>query len=113
MGRFWISWWDDHVVSFELQRPWWFSGCRFHGVEEDDEDLSQSSVCAAVIADDADHAKRLIVEAYDVPVALEWRFVEECPADWSPFSDRFGRGDWMQWPDTPAGRSLLSSQEGE
>jgi len=27
----------------------------------------------------------------------EDRFVTQKPADWSPFSDRFPRADWMQW----------------
>lgn len=97
---FWVSWWDDLVVSFELHSPWWFSGCRFHGLEDDDEDLSQSSVCAAIMAADEAHVRRLIGEAYDVPVTLEFRFVEPRPVGWSPFSDRFQRGDWMRWPVT-------------
>lgn len=71
---FWVSWWDDPVVYFELHSPWWFSGLRY--TDSDDEEDGQSSVCAAVMATSEDHAKQLIADAYDKPVTLEWRFVE-------------------------------------
>jgi len=32
-----------------------------------------------------------------MPEDVEWRFVEERPDDWSPFSDRFPQADWMEW----------------
>lgn len=91
MNRFWISWWAARADgSFELHSPWWFSGYRTE---------SESSVCAAVIADSEEAAKEVILAAYDTrPSGLEFRFVEQKPDDWSPFNTRFRQRDWMQWP---------------
>jgi len=94
---FWVSWWDDPVVSFEIHSPWWFSGMRFNNSGDDDDDGGQSSVCAAIWATSEDDAKRQVVESYDDPVTLEWRFAEERHPQWTPFSDRFQRRDWMHW----------------
>lgn len=89
MKCFWLSWWHtDKDGTFELHSPWWRSGWR-----GDD-----ASVCAAVRAESEEAAKEIILASFDVrPVDLEWRFCEERPEDWSPFSDRFTRRDWMQW----------------
>ena len=90
MNRYWLSWWTAPALgSFELHRPWWFSGLR--GDEE-------RSVCAAVIADNEEAAMEVILAAYDTrPTELEFRFVEQKPDDWSPFNSRFPRRDWMKW----------------
>jgi hypothetical protein len=86
---FWISWWSTDV-AFTLHTPWWISGHRG--------DDGADSICAAVRAEDEDAAKALVQAAHDDPsVAIEWRFVGERPADWTPFSDRFQRAAWMEW----------------
>lgn len=92
---FWISWWVDG--SFELHAPWWFSGVRWT-TGTDGEDNEQSCACAAVMAKDEEDAKRFVRESHDDRAAnIEWRFCEERPRKWQPFSDRFPRADWMQW----------------
>ena len=91
MKRFWISWWHPGG-AFELHTPWWRSGWDEEG---------RASICAAVLAHDEEDAMRVVTRAYeDFERAsdIEWRFVHERPADWSPFSERFQRADWMQWP---------------
>lgn len=93
MKPFWISWWQHPTVAHELHSPWWYTGER--GVGDDD---AQSSICAAVMAEDEDDAKRRVIAAHDEPVELEWRFVEERAPDWSPFNSRFLQSDWMVWP---------------
>lgn len=92
--RYWLSWWTEpDPGQFELHTPWWISGARAGNAH---------SVCAAITATSEDAAREKITDSYDVPPAsgLEWRFVDERPADWSPYCDRFERADWMQWPDT-------------
>ena len=91
MRRYWVSWWAkvEHG-PFEIHSPWWFTGFN------EDED---HSVCAAIQAKDEDDAMEKVFASYDIrPEHLDFRFVEERPADWTPFSDRFPRRDWMQWP---------------
>jgi hypothetical protein len=79
--------------KFELNSPWWISG------ENDDAHI----ICAAVRARSEDHAKLLIIMSHDVEHVewasqdINWRFVEERPDTWSPFSDRFPRAEWMKW----------------
>jgi hypothetical protein len=102
--RWWVSWWHPADHGFDLEeRPWWMTGFRERtaGPVED-------SVCAAIIAPTEDAAREVVLAAYESfgprPQALEWRFVEKAPADWSPFGERFPRGDWMVWPDQEDGQ---------
>lgn len=91
MHPYWISWYHpDDSNLFTLTTPYWSTGWR----DSDDAE----TICAAVRADNVDDAVELIHAAYDQrPEALELRFVVEKKPDWSPFSDRFPRFDWMQW----------------
>lgn len=90
---FWVSWWANPAVPFTWDGPWWISGWRF--LANDDE---QDSICAAVMAASAAAAEAVIRAAHDDPSCqLEFRFCEERPLDWSPFSERFPRRDWMRW----------------
>jgi hypothetical protein len=50
-----------------------------------------------VRAKDEATARALIAAAYDEPRELEFRFVEQQPAGWSPYGDRFRSASWMQW----------------
>lgn len=95
LKSFWLSWYCAHEDwgKFELRWPWWVSGQRMF----DD----AYTICAAVRAASTDDAMKIIEHCYDKPTRVEWRFCEVRAADWSPFSDRFTRGDWMQWPDGP------------
>lgn len=108
---FWISWWDDEDIVFELHSPWWFTGHRFNGSDDDEDDRGQASVCAAVMAIDAEDAMRLVVEADDDPVVLDWRFVSGKPDGWSPFCDRFRRADWMCWPLSPLAQAQARTED--
>ncbi len=94
MANYWISWYGNKG-AWELHSPWWISG---HRMVADrlafDEERQEPTVVAAVKAENEDAAKALILAAHDSkPADLEWRFVEERPDDWSPFSGRFPRRD--------------------
>jgi hypothetical protein len=99
--NYWCSWYcpNDLMGKFELHSPWWISG----ETMEDDDGKFAYTICAAVRAENEDAAQQIIIDSHDdpKPIGLEWRFVERRPDDWSPFSDRFQRADWMQWPDEP------------
>lgn len=89
LQRYWISWYhSDDFTPFSLHSPWWCSGWSDRA----------ETICAAVQAKDADDAKQQITAAYDIPAELTFRFVNEKPADWSPFCERFPRAEWMAWP---------------
>ncbi len=90
MKRFWVSWWHSwDYGEFEIHTPWWFAGFR----------EGEESVCAAVIAESEEAAKRFVCAAYDrKDITPEFRFCEERVDDWSPFSGRFKQADWMKWP---------------
>jgi hypothetical protein len=88
-----VSFWSADPSKWEYHGPWWVSGVR------DAEDGQQESICAAVVADNDDHARRIIEAAHDPGHApVEWRFITENEPTWSPFSDRFPRRAWMRWP---------------
>lgn len=91
---YWVSWWWVPALGgWELHSPWWVTGTRG---EADDE---AQSICAAVMATSEEAAKEVIRAAHDNrPRAIQWRFANECPEGWSPFTDRFPRRKWMKWP---------------
>lgn len=90
---YWCSFFVDfEFATFEYHGPWWVSG---YG--PDDEKI----VVAAVMATDAESAMetlRLAVDEDVRPGSLTERFCEEFGDRPLPFSDRFARADWMQWP---------------
>lgn len=93
LKNWWVSWYApaaESKIGFEYHGPWWVTGSRG----------TQDTVVAAVQAPTADAARQVIIDTHDAGLTwLEWRFVEEHPADWNPFaSDRFPRADWMRWP---------------
>ena len=91
---FWVSWYQDLSIGFELHTPWWVSGWRMVS-----EDVNQGTICAAIMATSEDDAQRRVVAAHDrEPHHLEFRFVNEQEPGWTPFCDRFERADWMRWP---------------
>lgn len=96
--RWWVSFFipEKRLGEMEIHAPWWISG------ERDTDKGTEVSVCVAVLADDEDHVKDCIIGCFDNPMDPEWRFIEERENNWSPFSGRFPRGDWMQWPTDPA-----------
>lgn len=101
MSSFWISWFHKPAMgAFELHSPWWVSGSREVANRFTfDEGHSEPTICAAVRAEDEAAAKEAVTAAYDMrPADMEWRFCEPRPDDWSPFSGRFPRADWMKWP---------------
>jgi len=89
--KFWLSWYSN-AEAFTLDTPWWISGYRVFNDE-----FHQPTICAAVRAESKEAAKEIILAAHDArPSNFEWRFIEECPAYWSPVTYRFLRADWMQ-----------------
>lgn len=88
---FWVSWYHKiHYSEFELNFPWWITGER--GSNED------KIICAAIKAESVKKAKGVILFSYDAfPEKIEWRFCEERPPYWNPFSERFPKADWMIW----------------
>jgi hypothetical protein len=99
VGRkpFWLSWMHDpNGPEFEIHWPWWRSGIAYMS-----DDSERYTICAAVKAKDEADAKAMVQLAYDEKVSLSWRFCDERAPNWSPFSDRFGKADWMTWPTPP------------
>lgn len=91
--RWWVSWYSpaDLYGKFELHSPWWVSGS-----DADERDV----ICAAILAHSEGDAVQTVKECYDdCPPPIEFRFVEERPADWSPFNSRFQKANWMKWPE--------------
>lgn len=109
MRNFWISWyaWPLQFDGFEYHGPWWVSGYGYFRLP-DGEEIEVPVMVAAVKAADLEAAKDVIVQAHDNKALTAtdfnehggqtWRLQSEKPDDWSPFSDRFPRADWMQWP---------------
>lgn len=96
MTNYWISWYGKG--EWELHWPWWVSGYRMDG-DEDAGTPDTPTICAAVQAANEEAAKEIILAAHDTrPDNIEWRFVNERPAGWTPFCGRFPRADWMKWP---------------
>lgn len=95
MKKYWVSWYSpaDLWGKFELHAPWWVSGERCAD--------GAHTICAAIQAENETTAMDAALSSYDEPrpAGLDWRFVEERPADWSPFNSRFPRADWMKWPE--------------
>lgn len=101
MKNFWVSWFHKaELGGFELHSPWWVSGARVVADRFNfDEQREEPTLCAAVQAVDETAAREVVVSSYDRrPEALEWRFCEPRPDDWTPFSGRFQKQDWMRWP---------------
>lgn len=96
--KFWVSFWGDNTVlpHFEMHRPWWISG----------EDMAErKAICCAVIAPDEEAVKKYVRSCFDkgkAPDTIEYRFINIRRDDWSPFSDRFPKADWMDWPEDEA-----------
>lgn len=92
MKTFWVSF---HVAEallpeFEVHTPWWISGGDLNG---------NAAICMAVQAENEEAVRNFVYASFDNhPMNLKWRFIDECKADWSPFSDRFPQGAWMKWP---------------
>jgi hypothetical protein len=88
-----VSWYDSKLSrAWEYCGPWWISGETGDG---------RRIFCAAVMAESAEAAKKVIADAHDEPLcyaALDWRFCVEREDGWDPFSERFPRAAWMVWP---------------
>jgi len=100
LKNFWLSWYAK-TGAYELHWPWWTSGYRY--VHRDGEECEEPTIVAAVRAESEEAAKEIVIASHDTPpTALEWRFCEERPDDWTPYeSDRFPKAKWMpQWPPT-------------
>jgi hypothetical protein len=88
---FWISWWHDNAKDgeFELHTPWWISGEDMKGRE---------SICAGIMAKSEEDAKNKIISSYDKsPDVIDFRFCVLKEDNWTPFSSRFRKADWMIW----------------
>src|SRR5262245_45714271 len=107
MKAYWLSWYGTPDTGpFTLEWPWWISGHRLVGRKRTDGEIDVTqqdpTICAAVRAESEEAAKEIILAAHDRrpgPGDMVWRFCEEQPDGWSPFSERFPRADWMVWND--------------
>lgn len=88
MKKYWISW--EHNTDyglFTLTFPWWITG---YG------NNMNPQICASILTDT--NPEDYIRFSYDKPPHdIQFRFIEEKPDDWSPFSSRFAKADWMMW----------------
>lgn len=91
MKKYWISWKHCAYFSpFEIHSPWWISG--------KSADCEYSMICAALKAKDEEKACEFIYKSYDKePKEIEFRFCQHQDKDWSPFSERFPKAEWMKW----------------
>lgn len=87
MRIYWLSWQHrEKLGSYELHWPWWVSG---HGD-------GYNCLCAAIVARDEDAVREVVYDCYDArPDHIEFRFIEERPDDFVPYSDRFRWQSWM------------------
>lgn len=110
MNNYWVSWFGPKA-EFELHHPWWISGYRYqHDVDIGDE-IEQPTICAAVKAESMPAAMELIYACYDIrPAVIEFRFCEERPDWWSPYSSRFPKADWM--PPYPGDQDTSATPDG-
>jgi hypothetical protein len=90
MNNYWVSWYHKKNHSpFEIHSPWWISG---------EDENGSLTICAAIKAHDQHHARSIILSSYDdLPDNLQFRFFEERPYGWIPFTDRFPKAEWMKW----------------
>jgi hypothetical protein len=109
---FWVSWYTSKALGpFEWHGPWWITG-------QTCEEPPRSTVCAAVLAVDEEHAKEAIRLAYDKRQAdLEWRFCNERERGWAPWkvndpthTSRFQPRPWMRWPYMTEERKVLEAR---
>lgn len=93
MRAFWISYYvpTDRLKDFELHSPWWISGYT-------SEERERATIVAAVWDETEAAAAKRFRDAFDERPEFEERFIDPVQGDdWSPFSDRFPKSDWMAW----------------
>jgi hypothetical protein len=87
MRIYWLSWENRNEFSnYELHWPWWLSGsCD-----------GFNTICAAVVGRDEDTVREVVYDCYDArPDHIRFRFIEERPDDFVPYTDRFPWKSWM------------------
>lgn len=88
LTNYWLSWYHRSTdPAFRLDWPWWVTSTG-----------DTVTICAAIRAESEDVAWAIVRESHAGNVGFTTRFCEAKPADWTPFSDRFPRAEWMQWP---------------
>lgn len=91
---FWASFWSADPTKWEYRGPWWVTQTR-----ETDLGVTLYAICCAVMAADETEAWAIIHAAHDLGhVPIDWRFMTDNDPGWAPFSARFVRAPWMQWP---------------
>lgn len=112
MQPYWVSFYAAPskgigMKHFEYHGPWWESGYTFEDVETTTDDPFETggvrvpTICAAVMARNEEEAIETLRLAFDEehrPPVLEARFCELRSDREEPYSDRFQKRDWMQWP---------------
>lgn len=90
MKNWWVSFYINEQESiWEIHSPWCFTSIPdMYGFV---------TICAAVKAATPEEAKQYIQGCIEKGDIDRWRFVEPRPDNWSPFSDRFRKRDWMVW----------------
>jgi len=89
---YWVRF-KTNMGHFEYEGPWWTTG-----IVDDARDPKPDIVCAAVMAYSEDAAKAILRGTHDDGYEPNFDFVSRRNKNWSPFSDRFKRAEWMKWP---------------
>jgi len=89
---FWVRF-KTSMGHFEYEGPWWCSG-----LVGDERDPKPDIIVAAVMAYSEEAAKSILRGTHDDGYEPAFDYVSRRNKNWSPFSERFPRRDWMRWP---------------
>ncbi len=105
MRIYWLSWENRNEFSnYELHWPWWISGSGD----------GFNTICAAIVGRDEDAVREVVHDCYDArPDHIKFRFIEERPDDFVPYSDRFAWKSWMPVFDETFDPVALSRKQAE
>lgn len=92
--RYWISWLGSEFPKAIIPSwPWWIDGWTYGASGE-----QTPIIVGAVVGTSVEQVKQRVTDARIGGRVKEWRFVEEKPADWTPFNQRYPQQPWMRWP---------------
>jgi hypothetical protein len=93
---YYVSWWDDPQINYNLVGPHWISGNRpFMGG-------MQMAISAAVMAISDEDAMKQILEAHEFDVELDWIHIAAQPLGWVPmYNKNLPHRERMIWNQKP------------
>lgn len=95
LQRYWIGW--NHrpdYGQFSLGGPWWEDGPW-------ETPIGTGRFLVSVVRTTSEEETMGVVRKsylHEYPVDVEFRFCDWRPDGWSPFTARFPRAGWMEWP---------------